>query len=137
MEELPEFEVWRAELGSGSLPPGTSDEAFLARAARWLFEHEWAMGPPKRCARCRKDCHFRDADGNAIHPTCVDDPADPFWLDAEIALPVLPPDEFSEIVTRARFGFRVIEPGETCVICRQPCDCTDAAGLVRHALCRL
>jgi hypothetical protein len=137
MEEYPEFDVWRAELGRNSLPAEIPDEAFLARAARWIFESEWTTAAAKRCARCGRDCHFRDADGNVIHPGCVDDPPDPFWLDAEAALPVLSGDDFEEVVIRARFGYRPAEADEVCVICRQPCDCTDSAGLVHHALCRL
>ena len=138
MEEFPEFAVWRAELGQSRMPAETPDEAFLARAARWLFENAWmTMTAPRRCARCSQDCHFRDSDGNVIHPTCIDDPPDPFWLGEEMAPPVLPPDDFEEIVTRARFGYRQAEPDEVCVICRQPCDCTDSAGLVHHARCRL
>ncbi|MGH9008498.1 MAG: hypothetical protein ACRDYF_01470 [Acidimicrobiia bacterium] len=137
MEAYPEFDMWRAELGRGSPSPDTPDEASLARAARWIFENEWSTAAPRRCARCGQDCHFRDVDGNCIHPTCVDNPPDPFWLGEEPAPPALSPDEFEEIITRARFGYRVAPEGEVCVICRQPCDCTDPAGLVRHALCRL
>jgi hypothetical protein len=136
MEDYPEFDVWRAEFGQGA-PPSTLDDAFLIRAARWIFDNGWSTAAPRRCARCGQDCHFRDVDNNSIHPTCVDDPTDPFWLEEEPAPPVVSPDELKEVITRARFGYRSIPEGDVCVICRQPCDCTDPAGLVRHALCRL
>jgi hypothetical protein len=137
MEDCPEFDMWRTELGRDLPSSVTSDPAFLARAARWLFENGWSTAATKRCARCGEDCHFRDLDGNSIHPTCVDNPPDPFWLDEEPAPPVGSPEEFEEIVTRARFGYGVAPEDAVCVICRQPCDCTDPAGLVRHARCRL
>jgi hypothetical protein len=136
MEEYPEFDAWRAEFGQ-HLSSDTPETAFLARAARWIFGNQWSLAAPKRCARCGKETPFRDPDRNVIHPTCIDNPPDAFWLDDPSALPEPSPDEFQEIVTRARFGFGVAEPDETCVICKQPCDCTDPAGLVRHALCRL
>jgi hypothetical protein len=136
MEEHPEFDAWRAEFGSAR-SPDTPEEAFLARAARWVWENQWSLAAPKRCARCGKDCCFRDTDRNVIHPTCVDNPPDTFWLEDSPDMPTLSDDQFEEIVTRARYGFGVAEPDEVCVLCKQPCDCTDPAGLVRHALCRL
>jgi hypothetical protein len=136
MDEYPEFDMWRAEFGRG-VPSDTLGDAFLIRAARWMFDNGWSTAVPRRCARCGQDCPFRDADGNSIHPNCVDNPPDPFWLEERPATAELAPDELKEVITRARFGYRSIPEGDVCVICQKPCDCTDPAGLVRHALCRL
>lgn len=130
--DFTDFDYWRAEFGQGVLPAGTGAEEIADRAARWLVEHRWTMAAPVACVQCGKASPFRDPDGVAIHPTCMDDPPGPFWFSTRTASLELP-----ELLARLRGGFGSLPPGQSssCMVCGKPCDAVDPAGVVRHALC--